>query len=275
MENSTKKMKVNIVNYELGSFNGILSKYANKMKEELEKMKVKVTVTNKPQKADINHHINYRSYIPSGGIDTLMVTHIWEGDKFERLKEGMKTAKLGICFSKETEKNLREKGIKKLATVLPAHDSLPRKPIAVSITTNVYPDGCKREGMFYELLKNIDCSKFHFLIMGQGWDINQNANISYLDHFDPKEYLKMLHMSEYNLYFGEDEGSMGTLDAKNVGLKTIAPLKGFHHEIGIDYSFKNQKELNDIFNKLSENQVKDWTWQNYAQQHKTLWEKLL
>jgi hypothetical protein len=265
-------MKVHIVNYELGRFNGILSKYANKMKEELEKLGVKVTVSDKPQKADINHHINYRSYIPSGGIDTLMVTHIWEGDKLDRLKEGLKTA-TGICFSKETETQLREKGLE-TTTILPAHDSLPRKPITVSITTNVYPDGCKREAMFYELLKKIDCSKFHFIIMGSGWDVNQNANISYLDHFEPEDYLKILHMSEYNLYFGLDEGSMGVLDAKNVGLKIIAPLQGFHREIGIDYPFKTIEELVSIFNKLAENPVQDWTWENYCKKHLTLWKKL-
>lgn len=269
-------MKVHIVNYEEPRYNGILSKYAYKMKDELEKLGVKVSVSNKPEKADINHHINYRSYIPSGGIDTLMVTHITTNDKMESIKAGMRTAKKGICFSGETEEFLRKKGIKKLTTILPAHDGLPRRPRRVFISTNVYPDGCKREGMFYELLKHIDCSKFHFYVMGSGWNVQGlDANISYLDHFEKDDYANLMNVCDYNLYFGEDEGSMGILDAANVGMKTIAPLTGFHKEIGIDYPFKSQEELNGIFDAIAENRVEEWTWAQYTQEHLKLWQKLL
>lgn len=270
-------MKVHIVNYEEPRYNGILSKYAYKMKEELEKLKVKVTVSNEPDpKADINHHINYRSYRSSGTTDTLMVTHITTTDKMESLKAGMKTAKKGICFSGETEAFLRGKGIKKLTTILPAHDGLPRRPRRVFISTNVYPDGCKREEMFYELLKHIDCSKFHFYIMGSGWDVQGlSANISYLDHFEKDDYANLMNVCDYNLYFGMDEGSMGILDAANVGMKTIAPNTGFHKEIGIDHPFSTQEELNGIFDTISENRVEEWTWEQYTQEHLNIWEKLL
>jgi len=264
-------MKIHIVNYEEPTFNGILSKYAYKMKEELE-----ATVSNKPDlKADINHHINYRSYTPSGTIDTLMVTHITDKVKMDSLKSGMKTAKKGICFSKETELQLKKEGIKNLTTILPAHDGYKRRPIKVLISTNVYQDGCKREWMFSELLKNIDCTKFEFYVMGLAWDLRGlNANIHYLDHFNTKDYELMMNMCEYNLYFGLDEGSMGVLDAKNIGLKIIAPNIGFHKEIGIEHPFETQEELNGIFNKLAFNPVSKWTWKNYAKQHLTLWETL-
>jgi hypothetical protein len=270
-------MKIHIVNYEEPRYNGILSKYAYKMKEELEKLKVKVFVSNTPDpKADINHHINYRSYKPSGTIDTLMVTHITTEDKMDSLVKGMKTAKKGICFSQDTEHYLTAKGIKNLCTILPAHDGYPRRPRRILITTNVYPDGCKREWMFYELLKNIDCEKFQFYIMGSGWNVaGLNANISYLDHFEKDDYESLLNTCDYNLYFGQDEGSMGILDAANVGMKTIAPLQGFHKEIGIDYPFETQEELNAIFKKLEANPVKDWTWGNYVKQHCSIWKKLL
>lgn len=270
-------MRVHIVNYEEPRYNGILSKYAYKMKEELEKLGVKVSVSNKPnKKASINHHINYRSYIPSGNIDTLMVTHITTPDKLESIKSGMKTAAKGVCFSKETEEYLNKEGLKNLCTILPAHDDLPRKVIGIAITTNVYPDGCKREHMFSSLLSQIDCSKFEFFVMGTGWNLSGlNANINYLDHFDQNEYLKILGICDYSLYFGEDEGSMGILDAAHVGLKTIAPNTGFHKEIGIDYPFSAQKELVEIFNTIGKNKVADWTWSNYALAHKKLWEELV
>ena len=276
MEKTMKKLSVHIVNYEEPRFNGILSKYAYKMKEELEKLKVKVTVSNQPEKADINHHINYRSYKPSGGIDTLMVTHITTEDKMDSIKSGMKTAKLGICFSKETEDQLKKEGIKKLTTILPAHDGYPRRPRRILISTNVYPDGCKREGMFYELLKNIDLEKFHFYIIGSGWNMDGlSANISYLPQFEKDQYEYMLNVCDYSLYFGKDEGSMGILDAKNVGMQVICPNTGFHKEIGIDMPFDTQDELEEIFKKLAINPVEGWTWESYTKQHLKLWKKLL
>lgn len=274
-----KTMKVHIVNYEEPRYNGILSKYAYKMQEVLEKMGVKVTVSNQPEKADVNHHINYRSYKPSGGIDTLMVTHITTKDKLESVKSGMKTAKLGICFSKETEEQLKKEGIKKLTTILPAHDGYPRRPRRILISTNVYPDGCKREWMFYDLLKSLskeELEQFHFYIIGSGWNMEGlSANISYLDQFDRDQYEYMLNVCDYSLYFGKDEGSMGILDAKNVGMGIICPKTGFHKEIGVDMPFDTQKELEAIIKRIASNPVKEWTWKNYCKQHLKLWEKLV
>jgi len=265
-------IKVHLVNYEQGmGIDGILSKYANKMAEELEKLGVAVSVSAQPEPADINHHINYYSYVPSGTIDTLQITHIWEGDRLEKLKKGIKTA-TGICFSKETEEFLRSKGIE-TTTILPAHDGYPRKKKRVCILTNVYPNGCKREGMFYELLGNIDRSKFHFYIMGKNWNVD-GLNMTLIEKFNPLDYAEILNKCDYCLYFGLDEGSMGVLDAKQVGMKIIAPLQGFHKEIGIDYPFDTQKELNKIFKDLEFNPVESWTWNNYCLQHKKLWEKL-
>jgi hypothetical protein len=60
---------------------------------------------------------------------------------------------------------------------------------------------------------------------------------------------------------------MGLLDAKNAGLKIIAPNVGFNIDIGVDYPFDTQKELNDIFKTLNPNPVKDWTWDKYAKEH--------
>lgn len=280
----TKKLKVHLVNYEeaLG-INGILSKYANSMERELKKLGHKVAVSSYPDtKADINHHINYYSYQHKDGTkNTLQVTHITDDDKMFMLKKGMETADLGICFSKETEKQLKKVGVKKLATVLPAHDQLKRRPIVVSILTNVYPNGCKREWMFAELLKNIDKEKFVFLIMGKGWEqtlspfAGTGFMAEYHKEFEPKEYKRILGLSDYCLYFGEDEGSMGILDAKAAGIPVIAPPAGFHVELGVEHPFRTQKELNAIFKSLTQTPVDDWTWENYAKQHVTLWEKLL
>lgn len=279
------KLKIHLVNYEQAFNDGILSKFARKMYDELEKTKgIEVSIGNVPEPtADVNHHINYAPYRHSSTVNTLMVTHIWTGDKLNRLQEGMKTADMGICMSHDTEKHLIDWGIdkKKLCTVLPAHDGKPRRYQVVSILTNVYPDGCKREGMFTELVKGLDKKKWAFRIMGSGWHdilaplVAEGLQVDYFEKFDANDHQRILESSDYNLYFGEDEGSMGVLDAKNAGLKIIAPNVGFNIDVGVDYPFKDQEELNQVFDVLGTNPVEGWTWDKYTKEHIKIWKKLL
>jgi hypothetical protein len=267
-------MKVCLVNYEENyNVKGILSKFAYEMQKELTRMGIKTIVRSHPDPgADVNHHINYYSYEPSRVIDTLMITHIWEGDKLEVLRKGMETA-YGICMSQEMVEWLESKGLTKLTAVeIQPHEQLPRKIKNICITTNVYPDGCKREWMFKELLKTIG-KGFHFYIMGSGWEV-RGDNITLIDHFEKERYLPMLEKCEYNLYFGKDEGSMGIIDAKQVGLQVIAPELGFVKGL-VDYPFDTQEELNAIFKKLDYNPVAEWSWKNYTLAHLKIWNSIL
>lgn len=280
-----KKIKIHIINWEQAFNNGILSKFAHKLHDELEKMKgIEVSIGNVPEPtADINHHVNYLPYKHSGKINTLMVTHIWEGYKLNSLKESLKSADMGICMSDWTKDQLIKWKLpkNKLCTVLPAHDGVLRRYQIISVLTNIYPDGCKREKMFTELVKTLDLNKWAFRIMGSGWTdiltplVAKGLQVDYFHDFDYETHKRILETSDYNLYFGEDEGSMGLLDAKNAGLKLIAPNVGFNIDVGVDYPFKNQKELNQIFKKLSINPVEDWTWKKYAEEHLKIWKKLL
>jgi hypothetical protein len=276
-----KKTHIHLVNYEMGRFDGILSKFAFSMERELTQLGYTVTVSNTPKKADINHHINYQSYIHQKvSINTLMVTHITTDDKMNTLKKAMKTADWGVCMSTDTEWALTGKGLKNISTILPAHDG-HRKPIVIYIPTNVYPDECKREWMFTELVKHIDKRHFAFLIMGTSWKsileplVKAGLQVQYVDHFDMNAHLQMLQASTHALYFGEDEGSMGILDAASCGLTTIAPNVGFHQDIGIDKPFSSMQELASIFDAMTRSRVSEWTWENYAKQHVKLWKKLL
>jgi len=107
---SFESSKICLVNYEEPIYNGILSKFAYKMDEELKKMGFNSYVKNRPDPdADINHHINYLPYKQENSpdsINTLMVTHIFNGYKFDTLKGQMKTADCGICMSSDTKKSL-------------------------------------------------------------------------------------------------------------------------------------------------------------------------
>lgn len=278
---------INIVNYEEGQFNGILSKFAKKLHKELSNTEgIFATISKTPvANADINHHVNYLPYKKdkkSKSKNSLMITHIWEGYKLNKLREGMETADLGICMSDETRNYLIEQGFdeKKLVTILPAHDGNNRRFQIVAILTNVYPDGCKQAEMLTELAKILDKNQWAFRIMGKDWTdiivplVADGLQVDYFADFDYDTHQRILESSDYCLYFGKDEGSMAILDAKNAGLKLIAPNVGFHQEIGIDYPFDTQEELNAIFEKLSVNPVKDWTWNKYADKHLEQWKKL-
>jgi hypothetical protein len=278
-------MKVHIINYEEGANNGILSKFAKKMYDILcQTPGIFPSIGNKPREGvDINHHINYAPYRPNDTKNTLMVTHIWEGYKLDKLREHMKTADLGICMSQGQKNELIEWGLDehKLPVILPAHDGLPRRHQIVAICTNVYPDGCKRQWMFEELVKTLDPNQWAFRIMGSGWEkileplVLEGLQVDYFHDFNYDNHKLILDSSDYLLYFGKDEGAMSVLDAKQAGLKIIAPNVGFHKEIGIDYPFDTQEELNEIFTQLNPNPVRDWTWKRYVDEHIALWNKLM
>ena len=279
-----KKLHVHLINYEMAFNNGILTKFAQKMYDELEKVKdVKVTMGNVPEpEADVNHHINYLPYKHSSTINTLMVTHIWEGYKFDALKKSLETADMGICMSSALPKELVAHGLpaEKLTYVLPAHDGVKRRFQVVAILTNVYPDNCKREEMFARLVETLDLNQWAFRVMGSGWSdilaplVAKGLQVDYFAKFEAETHQRILESSDYCLYFGQDEGSMAILDAKNAGLKTISTPQGYHLDIGLDYYFNTQEELNQIFVGLSDNSVKDWTWANYVKNHVKLWKKL-
>jgi hypothetical protein len=277
-------MRINLVNYEEGQNKGILSKFAYKMKDALIELGHEAVVSKTPDpKADVNHHINYLPYKFENSpdtINTLMVTHIWDGYKLDAVKAGVKSA-IGICMSKDTEKYLETQGIDKsrLTTILPAHDCEPRRPMVIAILTNLYPDGCKRVEFFQELVKTIDKTKFAFRIMGKGWEtvltpmVADGLQVEYVGEFDSDFSRMILQSSDYYLYTGVDEGSMGALDAKNAGLKLIIPPVGFNIDIGIEYPWSTQEELNNIFKDLAVNPVEDWTWNKYVQQHLNIWKQ--
>ena len=273
-------MKINLINYEAAfQGNGILTKFAERMRDELLKLGHLVNVTPYAvEDFDIYHHINYLPYDKGEGINTLMITHINFKDKLERLRQHMRTADKGICMSEQMIDELVAEGFDrgKLTFVLPAHDG-DFVPIPVAILTNVYPDGCKREEMLINLCKKIDKSRFLFRIMGKSWNTDalqrDGINFEYYPEFNRSFQNGFLQDSKYYLYFGLDQGSMALLDAKRAGCICIAPDDGFDRGL-VDLPFTTQKELNDIFLKIQEPKIPDWTWENYTKKHVEIWGSL-
>lgn len=280
-------MKIHIVNYEQNyGIDAILTKYARMMERELLDLGHDVTVSGKPEKADINHHINFISYVPSGGVDTTMITHLSgdknqsKEDKIKLVKKQLKTS-YGICMNAELKETLVKAGCdeKKLFVTGHAHDSIPRRPNIIAIVTNVYPDGRKREVMFTKLFLSLDPSKYLFRIMGKGWKpildplVEKGIQVQYMDVFTLDLYQQFLCTSDYLLYTGdEDSLAQSVIDAKQAGLRVIAPPR---KEFKIDYPFISQADLNSIFKKMVENEVENWTWETYAKKHEAIWKPLV
>jgi hypothetical protein len=277
-----KKLYVHLINYEQSFKEGILTKFTREMERELKELGYTVTVSDKVNpKAQINHHINYLGgKVPNTGKHTLMITHFGEDEtqKLEFLKENLKNS-TGICFSRETAEFLDKKGLGKMPVILPPAN-LTRRPRMIAILTDLYPDGRKREGMFEELVKTIDKKKFVFSIIGNGWRpmleemIKSGLQVQWSPNYIQELGQQTLSIADYCLYFGKDEGAISILDATNCGVRTIAPLVGFHKEIGITHPFNTQDELNAIFKQLEYNVVGEWTWSNYCRSHIKIWEKL-
>lgn len=278
------RMKIHIVNYEQGFNNGILTKYATKMHEGINALGYECTISNQPNKeADINHHINYISARPSGKIDTTMVTHITPDqnrtreDKVNLIKEQSNWA-TGIAMSPRMADVLRKEGVKKITSVLPAHDSIPRRHQIIAVLTNIYPDNRKRGKMFMDLARSIDNSKWAFRIMGTGWSdmlaelVPKGLQVDYFAEFNMEWYKKILETADYLLYMGkEDCLAQSIIDAKQAGVKVIAPPQ---YDIEVDYPFETQEELSKIIHSLWTNPVETWTWENYCRNHIEIWEKL-
>ncbi|CAD5372458.1 conserved hypothetical protein [Rubrivivax sp. A210] len=279
-------MRVNLVNYEEGlAIVGILSKYAQAMKTELDKLGVECTVKALPDPdATVNHHINYGPYQYVDTINTVMITHFTQGtdSKIERIREIMATADVGICFSPTMMSYLNGFGVGKLDYVLPAHDSIPRRPKNVAILSNVYPDKRKREWMLAEVCKVIDKSSFTFLVMGKGWEYvlaplaREGFDIKYRPDFDMDTYKVILERADFVLYTGdEDCMAQSILDASQAGIRTISSVQDWQKDLPVDYPFRTQEDLDNIFRRLEYNPVKDWTWAKYTEKHLDIWKSVL
>lgn len=283
-------MKIHIVLYQ-ESNPWILTKIATRLKESLQLLKHEVSMSSDIDLgADVNHHIVYLQYKPANkGFHSLMITHIDNSSKLNKIANDLTTARVGICMSKSTMAELIRLGIPKgnLQYAHMAKDGLakPRK-ITIGLTTRLYADGRKREDYFNKLLKIISPEDFRFEIMGFGWAGNvenmrqDGFEINYIEEFDYNEYMNLMSRLDYYIYLGNDEGSAGFIDALAAGVKTIVQPQGFHLDApnGITHSFTNFNELKDVFLKLAHDRrlrttaVEDWTWENYAKKHIEIWQ---
>jgi len=282
-------MHVNIVCEDM---EWILGKFARRLQENLEKMNIKATISERRNpSADINHHVmfDFLNFVKHPN-DTFMIAHVDQYWHVDLLKDRLKKSGMGICMSEETMNKLVSYGLprNKLCYINPAQDGVikPRK-IVVGITHRCYSktDFRKRERFLLDILKCVETDFFRFEIMGSGWDdivseMQENGvEVNYYPEFDYNRYTELMPTLDYYLYFGTDEGNMGYLDALAAGVKTIVTPQGFHLDArnGITYPCDTLDDYVDTFNKICQekkelmNAVKDWTWENFTKKHLEVW----
>lgn len=282
-------LKVRIINYEGGGW--IFTKFAQRMNERLNDMGIRSEIGMQVDPAaDINHHIPFHPYQPLADFcDTLMITHVDCEYKIELLRHQLKTARMGICMSKETMNLLANAGLprNKLCYVNPAHDgNMKPKKYVIGITHRCYNyDLRKREDTLLDIIKGIDPAFFKFKIMGAGWQNivdamrGQGVEVEYYESFDYDLYHELIPSLDYYMFYGFDEGSMGYLDALSAGVKTIVTPQGFHLDVpgGIDYACCTVDQFANVLYDLQYERQKtiasvaDWTWESYAEKHVEIW----
>lgn len=100
---------------------------------------------------------------------------------------------------------------------------------------------------------------------------------------DYAEILGRIAEFDYYLYTGNDEGSLGTLDALAAGAKTIVTAQGFHLDLGsaITHFFNGYDQLRQIFIELAADVSRrtataaDLGWSRFAREHADVWRNLL
>jgi len=278
----------------------ILDKMATRLTEHLPNWNVEAEIAYSPlPTVDVNHWMLYSDL--EGKLyskNTLAITHVDRPAKLHVLKQRLKKVDMGICMSRMTLEELVLCGIprEKLCFISPAHDGemTPRR-IVIGVTTQIRPDGAKREDVLIKMAHTIRLNAFHFEIVGPRWEKviphleAAGATVGYWPGAygeDNSEHLRVVHERlltfDYYLYMGWDEGSMGTLDALAAGIPTIITPQGFHLDIndGITHAFEDSADLCRILQNIVDGRqkrvdsVSELTWDRYAQFHALAWSAL-
>lgn len=272
----------------------IIRKFADNLKRELEKRGIRATMGNTPDaEADINHHIESILYEPiKKYIDTVMITHVLHKDSYEQVLKQMETARMGICMSRQTMNQLARLGIprEKLCYVNPAHDGkIQPKKYVLGITHRNYKDNRKRKGALIDICTPLNPDFFEIKIMGAGWEkeveilTELGFTVEYFSEFDYEQYGRLLQATDFYLFWGWDEGSMGYLDAVAVGAETLVCPQGFHLDVkdGITYSCRTIQDFSEVLLQKQEERrkriesVRNWSWEAYTDKHIKIWKYIL
>lgn len=243
------------------------------------------------------HYLNVsRDFIKTDkGIHTFLVPHIDSIQKEQEFLLNINAGAFPIFLSREhaerTSKRLKLDSIPHY--ISPGSDLAEEKlRFRVVISSHIYPDGRKNEHFLIQLAQEISLKNFHFIFIGKSWSKveesvrKSGATVEWLNPNNSpfpnyKQSLEIIRGCDVFLYLGDDEGSLGALDAYLLGIPLLISNQGFHREftgrnsiyLFDDYSsFKtNIIELSSSMNSID---YEKWTWYTMTTKYLEYWASL-
>lgn len=272
---STSVLPANyVVNIVIADEGWILERCAR----EIERLTGYIKVSREPDPtAAINYYINYSAYRGrQPGIDIAFFTHIEERvpEAAEKFFQIAREVDVCVCMSELYADALRNKGINNVHIITPGVDLESFRPVVhIGVIGRTYPTGRKGEALISEVMDEPGI-EWHFT--GEGWPGN---SIKYATDQMPHFYNSVDYILVSSYYEG---GPMSLLEALACGKEVIAPAIGFVTEYPhIEFKKGDAGDLRRVLKGLVakrntlRNSVIECSWQNWAEQHDSLFRELL
>ena len=276
-----------------GNQGWILEKIAIRLRNQFELNKFKSKIDSVPdEKAQINLWMQYTdktliSFAKSGLTKCFaLVTHVDDSFKLARVKLLLDLKVTMIFMSKAHASEVAgmldiNKGFE--FALIPSDFNNHIRPFRIGIVSKCYPDGRKNENWLVKFAKDGILKNCEFAVVGEGWEktianlrdlgipckIYSESNGNVIHYEEIKSFYDTLDLY---VYFGFDEGALGSLDAYLFRKDLLVTNQGFHTHFALqdeslvldyeDAKFKlNQKILNY---EVWLDSTLPWTWDFYA-----------
>jgi hypothetical protein len=243
------------------------------------------------------HYLNVsRDFIKTDkGIHTFLVPHIDSIQKEQEFLSNMNTGAFPIFLSREHAKRTSERLKLDLIPhyISPGSDLADKKlRFRVVISSHIYPDGRKNEHYLIQLAQEIPLKNFHFIFIGKAWskvEASVKKSGATVEWFNPntspfpdyKQSLDIIRGCDLFLYLGDDEGSLGALDAYLLGVTLLISNQGFHQEFAdrnnvhlFDDYYGLKTKLMELSSSLATINSNKWTWYNMTTKYLEYWDSL-
>ena len=285
-----------------GNQGWILEKIAIRLKNQLELNKCKSEIESVPDdKAQINLWMQYTdktlvSSAKSGLTKCFaLVTHVDDSFKLARVKLLLELNVTIIFMSKAHAREVA--GMLEIDeefefALIPSDFNDHVRPFRIGLVSKCYPDGRKNENWLVKFAKDGILNNCEFAVVGEGWEatianlrvmgipceIFSESNGNAIQYEEIKRFYDTLDLY---VYFGFDEGALGSLDAYLFRKDLLVTKQGFHTHFALkddslvinyeDAKFKLNQKIVDY--RLWLESTLPWTWDFYAKRFLSIFER--
>lgn len=304
MTNWIESMEISSIRIVLdpGNQGWILEKIAIRLRNQFELNKYKSEIDSVPdEKAQVNLWMQYTdktlvSCAKSGLTKCFaLVTHVDDSFKLARVKLLIQL-KVTIIFMSEAHAHevaeMLDIDEAFEFALIPSDFNNHFRPFRIGIVSKCYPDGRKNENWLVKFAKDGILNNCEFAVVGEGWEatitnlkvmgipceIFSNSNGNAIRYEDIKSFYDTLDLY---IYFGFDEGALGSLDAYLFRKDILVTRQGFHTHFALkedsfvlnyeDAKFKLNQKIVEY--RLWLETTLPWTWDFYAKKLISIFER--